>query len=378
MTINTTNKPLTIIFVSIAIIFALLSLVVSGLLVKQLAEEERNKMEVWALATQSMIKSEANLDLELILNILQTNTTIPIILHDKNFDRYVAHNIKLPIEGAKPFLKKKIEKFKNNQEPIVLEEMNQILYYDDSYTLKRLQLYPYLQLIVISLFIALAFVTLNRSWRAEQDRVWVGLSKETAHQLGTPVSSLMAWSEYLKLKELDEHLLVEIDKDVARLQMITDRFSKIGSDTLLQPETLQEVVNYAVTYMEKRVSERVLFNLTLPDEPIIVMLNKPLFSWVIENLTKNAVDAMKGEGEIFYLMTSNSKYVFLEITDNGKGIPKSKFKTIFTPGYTSKERGWGLGLSLVKRIIEVNHKGRIYVKESQEGLGTTFRIQLKK
>lgn len=378
MTISITNKPLTIIFVATAIIVALLSLVVSGLLVKQLAEEERNKMEVWALATQSMINSEANLDLELILKILQTNTTIPIILHDRNYDKYVTHNIKLPTEDAEPFFKKKIEKFRNNQEPIVLEEMNQILYYDDSYILKRLQLYPYLQLIVISLFIALAFVTLNRSWRAEQDRVWVGLSKETAHQLGTPVSSLMAWSEYLKLKELDEHLLVEIDKDVDRLQMIADRFSKIGSDAPLKPETLQEVVRNTVSYMEKRVSERVLFNLTLPVEPIIVMLNEPLFSWVIENLTKNAVDAMKGEGEISYLITSNNKQIFLDIADNGKGIPKSKFKTIFTPGYTSKERGWGLGLSLVKRIIEVNHKGKIYVKESQEDLGTTFRILLKK
>lgn len=378
MTINITNKFLTAIFVTIAIIVALLSLVVSGSLVKQLADEERNKMEVWALATQSVVSSEDDADLELILKILQTNTTIPIILHDRNNDEYVTHNLKLPTEGTDFFIKKNVLKFTNNHEPIVLEELNQILYYDDSHILKRLQLYPYLQIIVISLFIALSFVTLNRSWRAEQNRVWVGLSKETAHQLGTPVSSLMAWSEYLKLKELDQHLLLEIDKDVDRLQMIADRFSKIGSYAPLKPEILQEVIKDSVDYMEKRVSERVSFNLNLPSEPITVMLNVPLISWVIENLTKNAVDAMKGEGELSYSIIFNNKHVFLDITDNGKGIPKSKFKTIFTPGYTSKERGWGLGLSLVKRIIEVNHKGKIYVKDSQERIGTTFRIQLKK
>jgi len=378
MTFNKTGNSQTIFFVAIAVIVALLSLIVSNLLVRQLAAEERNKMEVWALATQAMINTEVNPDLELVLKILQTNTTIPIILHDKCNDKYVAHNIKLPKMDAQHFLKKKIDKFSNTHEPIVLKDLNQMLYYDDSYILKRLQLYPYLQLFVISIFIALAFFALNRSQQYEQDKIWVGLSKETAHQLGTPISSLMAWSEYLKLKELDEHMIVEIDKDVDRLQMIAERFSKIGTAANLKPEILQEVVKNSVLYMEKRVSERVSFNLIFPEESLTVKLNESLFGWVIENITKNSVDAMKGEGEISYKISYNEKYVFLDIADSGKGIPKSKLKSVFLPGYTTKDRGWGLGLSLVKRIIEVNHKGEIYVKQSQEGLGTTFRIRLKR
>lgn len=378
MTFNKTGNSQTIFFVALAVIVALLSLIVSNLLVRQLAAEERNKMEVWALATQAMINTEVNPDLELVLKILQTNTTIPIILHDKSNDKYVAHNIKLPKMDAQHFLKKKIDKFSNTHEPIVLKDLNQMLYYDDSYILKRLQLYPYLQLFVISIFIALAFFALNRSQQYEQDKIWVGLSKETAHQLGTPISSLMAWSEYLKLKELDEHMIVEIDKDVDRLQMIAERFSKIGTAANLKPEILQEVVKNSVLYMEKRVSERVSFNLIFPEESLTVKLNESLFGWVIENITKNSVDAMKGEGEISYKISYNEKYVFLDIADSGKGIPKSKLKSVFLPGYTTKDRGWGLGLSLVKRIIEVNHKGEIYVKQSQEGLGTTFRIRLKR
>lgn len=373
---NIVSQPLTILFVVLAIVAALLSLIVSNLMVKELAAEERSKMEVWALATESMMSEE--IDAELVLTILQSNTTIPVIMYDRNLQRIESHNIKLPKENAESYLLDKIEKFKRRHEPIVLSEMNQILYYDDSYTLKRLQFYPYLQLFVIALFIGLAFLTLNRSQRAEQNRVWVGLSKETAHQLGTPISSLMAWSEYLKLKEPDNFLLTEIDKDTYRLQMIAERFSKIGSEPDLKSAKLQDAVKESLSYMENRISERVSLKVSFPEQPIYVMMNEPLFSWVIENLTKNGVDAMKGEGEIAFSITEENNRVFLDIKDSGKGIPKSKYKKIFSPGYTTKERGWGLGLSLVKRIIEVNHKGQIFVKQSETGKGTTLRISLKK
>lgn len=373
---NIVSQPLTILFVVLAIVAALLSLIVSNLMVKELAAEERSKMEVWALATESMMSEE--IDAELVLTILQSNTTIPVIMYDRNLQRIESHNIKLPKENAESYLLDKIEKFKRRHEPIVLSEMNQILYYDDSYTLKRLQFYPYLQLFVIALFIGLAFLTLNRSQRAEQNRVWVGLSKETAHQLGTPISSLMAWSEYLKLKEPDNFLLTEIDKDTDRLQMIAERFSKIGSEPDLKSAKLQDAVKESLSYMENRISERVSLKVSFPEQPIYVMMNEPLFSWVIENLTKNGVDAMKGEGEIAFSITEENNRVFLDIKDSGKGIPKSKYKKIFSPGYTTKERGWGLGLSLVKRIIEVNHKGQIFVKQSETGKGTTLRISLKK
>ncbi|MDD2299418.1 MAG: HAMP domain-containing sensor histidine kinase [Fermentimonas sp.] len=373
---NIVSQPLTILFVVLAIVAALLSLIVSNLMVKELAAEERSKMEVWALATESMMSEE--IDAELVLTILQSNTTIPVIMYDRNLQRIESHNIKLPKENAESYLLDKIEKFKRRHEPIVLSEMNQILYYDDSYTLKRLQFYPYLQLFVIALFIGLAFLTLNRSKRAEQNRVWVGLSKETAHQLGTPISSLMAWSEYLKLKEPDNFLLTEIDKDTYRLQMIAERFSKIGSEPDLKSAKLQDAVKESLSYMENRISERVSLKVSFPEQPIYVMMNEPLFSWVIENLTKNGVDAMKGEGEIAFSITEENNRVFLDIKDSGKGIPKSKYKKIFSPGYTTKERGWGLGLSLVKRIIEVNHKGQIFVKQSETGKGTTLRISLKK
>ena len=363
---NIVSQPLTILFVILAIIAALLSLVVSNVMVKELAEEERNRIEIWALATESMM-SEV-MDAELVLTILQSNKTIPVILYEKSSGRIESHNIKLPKENSESFLLNKIDKFEQRHEPIELSEMDQILYYNDSYTLKRLQFYPYLQLFVIALFIGLAFLTLNRSQRAEQNRVWVGLSKETAHQLGTPISSLMAWSEYLKLKDTDNVLLTEIDKDVDRLRMIAERFSKIGSEPDLKSAVLQDAVRHSLSYMEKRISERVSLKVSFPEQPINVMLNEHLFGWVIENLTKNAVDAMKGEGEIIFSITvkdennnsNENRLVFLDVKDTGKGVPKSKYKKIFSPGYTTKERGWGLGLSLVKRIIEVNHK-RIYM-----------------
>lgn len=370
------SRSLTTLFVALAIIVAILSLVISHTLVKKLAEEERNKMEVWVLATESMMTE--GVDADLVLKILQSNNTIPIIFLDKNTARIESHNIKLPADNPERYLKSKIEAFERIHPPIVLSDMNQVVYYDDSYTLKQLQIYPYIQLLVITFFILLAFITLKRSQRAEQNSLWVGLSKETAHQLGTPISSLLAWSEYLKMKNIDKNITAEIDKDVDRLQMIVERFSKIGSDPELKKVILQDVVRESFTYMQKRVSDKVSFNLYFPEQPLSAMISETLFGWVIENLIKNGVDAIKGEGEISCAISYNRKQLFLDITDNGKGISKSMFKSVFLPGYTTKERGWGLGLSLAKRIVEENHKGKVFVKQSDLGKGTTFRIQLNR
>lgn len=371
------RQSLTYLFVIMAIIVALLSLWLSNRLVKELANEERRKMEIWAMATESMAMDE-DMDMSLVLQILESNTTIPILLYDKSSGMLTPRNIELPEERAEIYLQEKMEEFGRKHDPIVLYEMNQLLFYDDSHTLKMLQCYPYFQLLVIALFIALAFFALNRSQRAERDRVWVGLSKETAHQLGTPISSLMAWMEYMKLKEVDQQLLTEIDKDIFRLQMIAERFSKIGSVSTLVSVDLRKAVKHSLEYLEKRVSEEVVFQSRFPEHSVNVGLNEPLFGWVIENLVKNGVDAMQGQGIMTFEIYEKGKRIFLDISDTGKGLSKSKFKKIFSPGYTTKERGWGLGLTLVKRIIEESHRGEIFVRRSEPGKGTTFRIQLKR
>lgn len=376
------RQSLTYLFIILAILVGLLSLFFSDRLVKELAEEEREKMEVWALATETLASElTANgdeMDMSLVLRVLEGNRTIPVILYDEATGEMMGHNLAIPKKDTEAFLEKKMRAFERKHAPIVLHEMNQLLYYDDSRLLRQLQGYPYLQLLVISLFIALAFLALNRSRRAEQNRVWVGLSKETAHQLGTPISSLMAWLEYLRLKEVDPLLLTEIDKDIERLQMIAERFSKIGSVSGLEPVDLREAIQRSLAYMEKRVSRGVEFTVDLPGQPVVVSLNEPLFGWVIENLVKNGVDAMQGEGCMSFVVSEKGRHVFLDIADSGKGMPKSKFRTVFSPGYTTKERGWGLGLSLVKRIVEENHGGEIFVKRSEPGKGTLFRIVLKK
>jgi len=354
------------------------SLVFSNRLVKELAKEERNKIEIWAAATELLAKGDENADMNLVLQILQSNKTIPIILYDKTAETATANNIKLPEKDSREFLLKKIDKFAEKHAPIPLEEFNQYVYYDDSYILKRLQVYPYVQLLVISIFIALAFFALRSSQKAQQNKVWVGLSKETAHQLGTPISSLIGWTEYLKMKDIDPALMNEMGKDVHRLEVIAERFSKIGSVSDSKPVDWQGRVRKSVAYLEKRISDKVQLVFDFPESPMTVQLNESLFSWVIENLTKNAVDAMSGQGIITYSMGEKGKYYFLDITDTGKGIPKSKFKSIFLTGFTTKERGWGLGLSLAKRIVEDYHNGKIFVKQSEIGKGTVFRVLLKK
>jgi two-component system, sporulation sensor kinase D len=377
------RQSLTYLFVSLALLVALLSLLLSNRLVSDLAMEEREKMEVWAMATETLVSEsmsgDGDMDMSLVLRVLEGNTTIPLILYDKTSGEVVSsRNLKMPEGDAEAFLIREVAQFERKHRPIELKGMNQLLYYDDSLLLKKLQLFPYLQLLVIALFVALAFLALNRSRRAEQNRVWVGLSKETAHQLGTPISSLMAWLEYLKLKKVDPVLLSEIDKDVDRLQMIAERFSKIGSASGLIRTDLREALQNAISYMEERVSKEVTFTLELPADPVMVNLNGPLFDWVIENLTKNGVDATHGKGTITCAISEKGRFVFLDVSDTGKGLSKSQFKAVFLPGYTTKERGWGLGLSLVKRIVEENHGGKIFVRRSEPGKGTTFRIRLPK
>lgn len=375
---GSTRQILTYLFVILSISAALISLLLNNKLAKELSEDEQNRLEIWAMATENVTKKGERVDLDLILKILQSNTAIPVILYDGKSGELQSHNIALPQENVQEFLSAKREQFGNKHQPIRLGELNQLLYFDDSYRLKQLRTYPYIQLFVIALFMGLALFALNRSRRAEQNQLWVGLSKETAHQLGTPISSLTAWIAYLKLKEMDPQLLKEIEKDTSRLEMIAERFSKIGSAPNKQPSDLRDVIVGTLRYLEKRLSTKISFSLLLPDYPVIVSLNKPLFGWVIENLAKNAVDAMNGEGVVTFSVVEKGKHVLLDVSDTGKGVPKTKFKRIFFPGYTTKERGWGLGLSLVKRIVEVHHGWKINVLTSEPGKGTTFRIVLKK
>lgn len=367
-------------FVFVAILIAVSSLVVSHHLVSDLSREERNKMTIWAEATKEIIESEENVNLNLVVLILQSNTTIPVILYDRKDDLYTSVNIDLEGKDEQAYLQNKARSFENKHEPIIIrfDDFEQYVYYDDSYTLKRLQLFPYVQLAVLAVFVLSAILALLSTKRMEQDRLWVGLSKETAHQLGTPLSSLIAWIEYLRLKGVDESIVVDMEKDISRLQKITDRFSKIGSKPTLQKENLVELTRNAILYLEKRISKKVEFSILFPAYPVYVEVSESLYGWVVENLTKNAVDAMSGVGKIEFKMQEKDDSVILDITDTGKGIPKSKYKTIFNPGFTSKSRGWGLGLSLSKRIIESYHKGRVYVLKSELDVGTTFRIELKK
>ena len=375
------RERLKYIFIFAAILIAIVSVVVSDILIKDLAREEREKIEVWAEATRVVTSEEPSLNMNLILKIIQGNTTIPVLLCNDRDSVLTYKNIELPETGAEAFLQEKLKEFKNKNVPIAVDMEDgtfQYLYYDDSTNLKRLLVYPYAQLSVVAVFILIAFLALASTKKAEQNKVWVGLPKETAHQLGTPISSLIAWIEYLKTKDVDAYLLGEMDKDVKRLETIAERFSKIGSNPDPVPVNICDSIRSALDYMGTRISSKVHIHLELPEHPVLVLMNGSLFAWVIENLTKNAVDAMEGQGKITYTLEEKGDKVRIDVTDTGRGILKSKFKTVFNPGYTTKKRGWGLGLSLVKRIVESYHGGKIYVRWSEMGKGTTFRIELKK
>ena len=385
------GRYLKYVFIIVAVLIAIISVVVSNSLIKKLAQEERLKMEIWSEAIRllTMVNPEdddtheddSKLDVTLEFKILETNTAIPVVICEDDGQIVFYRNIEIPErEDKNAFLQKKIKEFGAKKTPIIIDlgDINQYLYYDDSLILKRLEIFPYAQLSVVFIFILIAFLALMSTKKAEQNKVWVGLSKETAHQLGTPISSLIAWVEYLKTKEVDTSYLNEMEKDVKRLEIIADRFSKIGSNPNLKPININNAIQTSCGYLESRISAKVKMSIKPAKQPLQVLINDSLFSWVIENLTKNAVDAMDGKGRITYTIGEKGKQVWIDVTDTGKGIPKSKFKTIFNPGYTTKARGWGLGLSLVKRIIESYPGGRIYVHHSEPGKGTTFRIELRK
>ena len=379
-------RQVKIVLVLAAIMIAVTSLLVSHYLVKDLSNEERKKMEVWAQALHALNHADENTDLTLVLDVIQGNTTIPVIVMDtsghvsdyrniaidaKSFadsDKYVAHYGQRLYESGK-FIRIHLGDSTKTSD-------YQLVCYDESTLLKRLSQYPYWQLGIVMIFVVIAIFALLSSKKAEQNKVWVGLSKETAHQLGTPISSLMAWVEILKENHPDDDMIPEMDKDVKRLEHIAERFSKIGSLPEPKDSSMNEVLEHVVEYMRKRTSNKVDIICNVPNHDVIVKMNASLFEWVVENLCKNAVDAMEGSGQITITLTEENKYIAIEVSDTGKGIRRKDIKNVFTPGFTTKQRGWGLGLSLAKRIVEEYHKGHIYVKSSELGKGTTFRIEL--
>ncbi len=380
-------RQVKIVLVIAALAIALMSLYLSHVLTSDLEVEERHKMEVWAEAMHSLNMADENTDLNLVLKVINDNNTIPVIVTDKQGRVQAFRNISLSSQNLADSLEE-VQRYyvglknANRNIRIFIDDSDKSdfidVYYDDSLLLKRLAAYPYVQLGIVLIFAVVAVFALLTSKRAEQNKVWVGLSKETAHQLGTPISSLMAWIEILKETYPDDNLIPEMDNDVKRLQLIADRFSKIGSLPEPVPTNLNDVLEHVVTYMDKRTSKRVSITKELPEHDVVVLLNASLFEWVIENLCKNAVDAMGAEdGRINIKVTVGNDVVAVEVSDTGKGIKKKDIRNVFRPGFTTKKRGWGLGLSLAKRIVEEYHHGRIFVKVSEVGKGTTFRIELK-
>ena len=361
--------------ITLAAVIAVVSLLVSSLIVDDLKREEERRMMVWASAMSSLISADIDEDVSLEEEILSSNKTIPVIMVDENGEILSYNNIpEAKLDGRAAEM---LASGTRIEVPLGDGESCYICY-DDSDTLVQLAYYPYIQLAVVVVFFIICFVAILNSKRAEQNRVWVGLSKETAHQLGTPISSLMAWVEVLKSKYPDDELLPEMGHDVERLQMVAERFSKIGSKSEPVMADVNSVVERAMGYMKRRSPAKVQYELTLTGVPLLAPLNVPLLEWVLENLCKNAIDAMSGNGRITVVVAETPDKVVVDVTDTGKGIAKSQWDDVFKPGFTTKPRGWGLGLSLAKRIVEEFHKGRIYIRKSLPGAGTTFRIELKK
>ena len=376
-------RQVKILLVVMAIIIAVVSLLVSHFLVDDLSAEERKKMEVWAQALHSLNEADESTDLSLVLSVMEGNSTIPVIVLDK--DGHVAdyRNIKIKAADAADtiaFVERMGQRMKAADRYIKIQIGDstdyQLVCYDDSVMLKRLAAWPYVQLGIVLIFVVVAIFALLSSKRAEQNKVWVGLSKETAHQLGTPISSLMAWTEMLKENYPNDELLPEMDKDVKRLERIAERFSKIGSVPEPVDTSMKEVLQHVIEYMSHRTSQKVQIVSKMPQDDVVIKINASLFEWVIENLCKNAVDAMEGEGTIEISLWQTDNRVVIEVSDTGKGIRKKDIKNVFNPGFTTKKRGWGLGLSLAKRIVEEYHHGHIFVKWSELGKGTTFRIEM--
>lgn len=366
----------------LAIAIGIFSLWYTQKLVEKLAKEEEKKVLLWANATKQLVKAEG--DFTFLLDIIKDNETIPVILVDDKGNIIAHRNLDSLKSNDTSYLEQQLTLMKGAREPIPIlyDESNKrynYLYYKNSIILTQLKEYPYYQLTVIAIFILVAYLAFSFSRRAEQNQVWVGMSKETAHQLGTPISSLMGWINLIRETDKDhqEEFLLELEKDVNRLELITDRFSKIGSSPKLETESVSKTLQESIEYLQSRTSDRVLFKLETESDDLTAQMNIPLFEWVIENICKNAIDAMNGEGSITMKAFPQGDSVIIDIIDTGKGIPNSKLKTVFKPGYTTKKRGWGLGLSLAKRIIEDYHRGKISVKQSEINKGTTFRIILQ-
>ena len=372
-----------ILLVVTAVVMSVGALVIAHFLVRDLKREEQRKMEIWAEAMRSLNSADEYTDLTLVLTVLNSNSTIPVVVLDREGEVQDYRNIPLREGSAEEQMRAVKRKAQSMMDAgrvirVYLSSTDYMeICYADSLLLRRLAWWPYVQLGLVFVFVVVAIFALLSSKRAEQNKVWVGLSKETAHQLGTPISSLMAWQEMLRETYPDDELLPEMGKDVERLQRIAERFSKIGSLPELRPESLNEVLSAVTQYISRRASNRVRLTCTVPQQPLIVPMCSSLFEWVVENLCKNAIDAMDGQGSITLTASTEGALAVVEVAATGKGIPKNKFRTVFTPGFTTKKRGWGLGLSLAKRIVEEYHHGRIYVKNSEVGRGTTFRIELK-
>lgn len=395
MNIYSKKQKWKLILLVIAFIIGIASLAYTNILVGKLAAEERKSVELWAKATGELSKSDLDDDVSFIYEVIIQNKTIPVILTDEEFNILNARNLNEEksildsmITGSRvyhtnlQYLQEQLAIMKSVNDPIEIsfpESKKNYVFYKDSIILQNLMYYPFIQLGVIFLFFVVSYYAFSSSRKAEQNQVWLGMSKETAHQLGTPISSLIAWVEYLKLKNADPEIVQEMQKDVSRLEMITERFSKIGSSPVLSLHHIYSTLSEAIKYLKTRTSPDVLYEFKYDDlEDLMVPLNPALFEWVIENICKNATDAMEGRGKITIHVQNHVQMVYIDITDTGKGIPKGRFKTVFQPGYTTKSRGWGLGLSLSKRIIENYHDGKIFVKESHPERGTTMRIVLKK
>lgn len=374
-----------ILLVVAAIVIAAASLVVSHYLVKDLSDQERSRMELWAEAMRSLNMPDTNTDLNLVLKVIEDNNSIPVIVIDDDQQITAFRNVKIREKNKADsllYLQSEVQRMKKMKRFIRINLESSSDYidvcYDESLMIKRLNVYPYIQLGVVMIFVIIAIFALLTSKKAEQNKVWVGLSKETAHQLGTPISSLMAWTEVLKENYPDDELIPEMEHDVNRLQLIAERFSKIGSVPELSTVNLLDVMNNVADYMRHRTSDKVVIEKVFPRQEVYAKINAALFEWVVENLCKNAVDAMNGSGKITLFLQDEGEHIAIEVSDTGKGIKKKDIKHVFKPGFTTKKRGWGLGLSLAKRIVEEYHKGRIFVVNSEVGKGTTFRIELRK
>lgn len=386
MNIYTRKQRWKLALLMVAVSIGVASMWYTNDLVAKLSQQEMNNVKIWAKTLEQTGNNLSDVgDQTIALDVLQ-NSTIPRILTNEHDEVISSANVdETRLKNDSVWRNQLLDQMRAEKEPIVIEikigeeRFKNIIYYSDSLIIKQLRSYPYFQLGVISLFLLVSYLAFSSSRNAEQNQVWVGMAKETAHQLGTPLSSLMAWVEYLKSKNVNDTATHEIEKDIIRLNTISERFSKIGSTPVLKKENVGQVVDNSIQYFAPRTSSKVSFTLQQPTtHEVMAPMNIPLFEWVLENLFKNAVDAMEGQGSLTVTITDQSQFVYIDVTDTGKGISKSKHQTVFKPGYTSKSRGWGLGLSLSKRIVEEYHGGKIFVKSSELKKGTTFRIVLSK